>query len=455
MPIKYLTVALVGCLLSSGALAQQPSAPTAKIGGTITDSLTGQPMIGANVTVDGTTANANTDSLGHYQMVDVPAGKGQIAIYHPLLDSIGATMYTPPITIRAGADTIIDLALPPPRAFMARLCPNDTTARILVIGRVRDADNDNPIANAIITEAGSATLPTPQQLVIRTGPVSRVTKTDADGQFRLCLPRGVDYSTTATLGASTTGEIPLSIVNGAALPVLRVARADSARQLDRGVVSGIVVNTAGKPVDGATVSLALSRANTKTGTDGTFTFANIPVGSQMLDVRHVGYAELTWPVVVTTPAAGTRAIEVTLGPKAAELPTVEIDAAAVTAAYRKTGFEQRQKAGWGSFLTEDQIKTRAANSATDLMQGMPGVRLIYPKAGSVRVVSSRGVGRNCTQFYVDGQPGYRGTSSDDDALPRAAEIIGIEVYQANEPITNWNFGPPRCLTVLIWTKASI
>jgi Carboxypeptidase regulatory-like domain/TonB-dependent Receptor Plug Domain len=456
MPTKYLGVGLAASLFASVALAQQGSpAATARISGTVIDSLRGQPMVGANVTVDGTMANAITDSLGHYQLTDVPPGRGQIAVYHPILDSLGVSLYTPPLAFRAGADTVVDIALPPPVAFMARICPSDTSARIVVIGHVRDADNDTPVANATVTEAGSATLPTPQQLVIRTGPVSRITKTDADGRFRLCLPRGVDYTTTATLGASATGQIPLLITNGAALPVLHLARADSAHQGNRGAVSGLVVSAAGKAVEGATVSLALGRTSTKTGPDGTFTLSNLPAGSQILDVRHVGFAESKVPVAVAAQAAGGRAIEITLQPKAAELPAVEVSAAAVSAAYKKTGFEQRKQSGWGQFLTADQINLRSASSATDLMQGIPGVRLIYPRAGSVRVVSSRGVGRNCTAFYVDGQPTYRGTSSDDEALPRATEIIGIEVYQANEPIMNWSNGPTRCLTVLIWTRASL
>jgi hypothetical protein len=84
---------------------------------------------------------------------------------------------------------------------------------------------------------------------------------------------------------------------------------------------------------------------------------------------------------------------------------------------------------------------------------MPGVRLQYSgRSGAVRVVSSRGT-RGCTGYIVDGVAVGRGMSGDDQGLPQAHEIIGVEVFQPTESIAGRP--PSNCLTVLIWTKAML
>jgi hypothetical protein len=446
---KYCILALLGWL-AAPAIGAQTAPPTAIISGTVTDSLHYRPLVGATITVEGTMIIGATDSLGHFRLADVPAGTQQIAVYHPLLDSLGVSIYTPPTAIPPGVETSLQFSVPSPATLMTRFCPGDTSVRALVVGQVLDADSDTPIAKASVSSWGVATLDAPRQLIIRNGPVSRRVTTDDGGRFHYCLPHGIDFAIAASLGNSTTGQIPLDIANGVALPVMRVARVDSVKPSNRGHLSGHVVDGAGQPVEGASVSIVAAHGNAKTGSDGAFTLSSEPAGTQMLDVRHVGFAELTTPVTVSI--ASPANVTVTLQPKVPTLARVDINAAALAAAYHRTGFEVRQKHGWGQFMTSDQIRPRDAGSATSLLAGIPGVRLVYTSKGP-RVVSSRGVGRSCTAFVVDGQPVYRGVASDDEGLPQASDIIGIEVYQANEPILD--SPPTRCLTVLVWTRAEL
>jgi Carboxypeptidase regulatory-like domain/TonB-dependent Receptor Plug Domain len=425
------------------------------VSGTVIDSLHDRPLAGATVVVDGTNATTVSDSLGRYRLTDVPAGTHQVAIYHPLLDTLGIGLYTPALSIPGGVETVVPFALPSATTLIARFCPADTSAHTLIVGQVLDADRGTPVANATVTSSGQAMLLAPGNVLLPLGAISHVAKTDAGGRFHYCMTRGRHFLATATLGNSSTGEIPLDLVNGVALPVLYVARADSAKQADRGTLSGRVVTSDGQPIEGATVSISAGRGNAKTTSDGVFAMKTAPVGTQVLTVRRVGFAELDMPVVVS--ATSTAAVTATLLPKVATLATVEISRPALTAAYERTGFQQRQKSGMGHYLTSDQIQSRGGTSATSLMQGMPGVLLVFTRSGGARVVSARDGAlrrRNCTAFYVDGTFVPRGSNgSDDETLPVASEIIGIEVYQSDEPIPG--FVPSRCLTVLIWTRAQL
>lgn len=50
------------------------SATTGKLSGVVTDASTGEPLIGVNVTIEGTTLGASTDIDGYYVILNIPAG---------------------------------------------------------------------------------------------------------------------------------------------------------------------------------------------------------------------------------------------------------------------------------------------------------------------------------------------------------------------------------------------
>jgi carboxypeptidase family protein/TonB-dependent receptor-like protein len=434
------------------ALAAQAPVPAATISGSVVDSLHGRPLVGASLVVDGTDITGVSDSLGRFRLANVPPGTHQIAVYHPLLDTLGVGLYTPPTAIPPGVETQVAFAVPSPATLMDRFCRTDTAARVLVIGRVLDVDGDAPIANATVTGSGQATAP--GHVALRLGPVSRTTETDAAGRFHYCLPPGRDYTVTVTLGKGVTGDIPLYLVNDVALPVLRLSRADSAGAQNRGRVAGHVRAADGQPVEGATVTIANGRASTKTGRDGAFTLAAAPSGSQMLVVRHVGFAASAMPVVVTFTA--TPAVNAELEPEAARLPIVDVGAQAdaIAVAYRRIGFAQREANGIGHFVTAADIKKFDARTATSMLAGVPGVQVLYLGNGARVVPRGGDLRRTCTSYYVDGNPVPRGSGTDDDQLlPDPKNIIGMEIYQPSERVTYVT--PTRCLTVIVWTTAQI
>jgi carboxypeptidase family protein/TonB-dependent receptor-like protein len=450
-------IGVAALMLATVPLAAQSPSRLSTVRGTVVDSLHDRPLAGASISVDGTGATAMTDSLGRYRIDSVPPGTHRIAVYHPLLDSLAVELYTEPMAIAPLLETTVPLALPSRATLLARFCGADTAAQVLVAGRLLDVDSDAPIAAATTVgsvESMSILSGQTAKIIWRSGTLTRTVKTDADGRFHLCMPAGSHYTVAASLGNSLTGDIPLDVATGIAMPTLRVSRADSAALSSRAALTGHVQGADGKALMGATIAIEGAVVTATTARDGTFHLEGAPSGTQLVSVRRVGFGERSMPVDLSS--SSTRTVTVTLEPRVATLPTVDVrgEAVLVADAYQRTGFATRRKLGIGQFVTADQIARRNAGNATTLLEGIPGVRLQYTGHG-VRIVSSHDTSgpfqRSCTGYLVDGQYVSRGPSGDDQFLPPPHDIIGIEVYQAGETIGGR--APSNCLTVLIWTKA--
>ena len=73
---KLLSLFLILGVLISGALA----GTTGKISGTITTQDSGEPLIGVNVVVEGSTVGASTDEDGYYSILNVPVGTHMVHV---------------------------------------------------------------------------------------------------------------------------------------------------------------------------------------------------------------------------------------------------------------------------------------------------------------------------------------------------------------------------------------
>ncbi len=87
--MKYNLV--LSLLLTSAVFAQSGS-----IKGTVTDLDNGDPLIGANIIIDGTTMGAATDMEGEYRISSVPAGEHLLKITY-----IGYEVKEQSITVNA------------------------------------------------------------------------------------------------------------------------------------------------------------------------------------------------------------------------------------------------------------------------------------------------------------------------------------------------------------------
>jgi len=105
------------------------------IQGCVRDSLTEDPITGANVTVD-TIASTTTDEGGKYSITNIPAGTHNVTA-----SAEGYRSSSETITITAGETTIL--------IFNLTLTPLPTTGTIA--GTVKDSSTGDPIADAIVT----------------------------------------------------------------------------------------------------------------------------------------------------------------------------------------------------------------------------------------------------------------------------------------------------------------
>jgi len=127
-----------GEVLNLKDAAQQTIAPNAAIRGVAFDSVHAAPLANALVYISGTTYKAETDAAGRFTIDNVPPGSYQLALWHPLLDSL--PVLPKPRQIELHADTAqIVLAIPSQQSLVASACPDHPQAAVL-IGYVYDAD---------------------------------------------------------------------------------------------------------------------------------------------------------------------------------------------------------------------------------------------------------------------------------------------------------------------------
>jgi len=171
-------------------------------------------------------------------------------------------------------------------------------------------------------------------------------------------------------------------------------------------------------------------------------------------------------------------------PVAAPLAAVVVTADQRDHALDRVGFYQRSQHSVGHYLTAEQINRKSDFQFTDLLRGIPGLRVGIDKYGEDVVASPRAGGSmlnptyGCVQYFVDGLPwgngaleaiGTVGDKDDNKRLSRIAieqgrqlnsvlkksEIRGIEVYQGGGAPAYFNQGGHNCASIVVWTKASV
>jgi hypothetical protein len=206
---RVIALGLVAVALAGANAARaQDSAATHRsrfstVIGTVIDSLHVGPLVNADVAVDGTNRSARTDSSGKFRIDSVAPGAIRLGVFHPLLDSIGVGLSSPPLIARSGDSLVITLATPSTAAVATRACqsvpaPVEATGsqqaagRGVVVGRILDADSDEPVKNVEVTFTWTEYAASRATGFHRLRHV-RVATTAPSGIFSLChLPLGVE-----------------------------------------------------------------------------------------------------------------------------------------------------------------------------------------------------------------------------------------------------------------------
>lgn len=298
---------LVGAMLLSpfGAFFGQNAPPkTSRIVGTVVDSVRGVGLSGAEVMVSGLASIVMTDSLGRFAVEGIAPGTYEVGVFHPVIEALGLTLTTKPFVLGRDSTGIANLAIPSGRSLASRYCRNEmANAGPAIAGRVRDPDTDKPVFGATVSLAW-VDISTSGRTRIVTTPHELQTESDSAGFFKFCgLPEDLDGTVKATRAGVSTGEVPV-VTSGNPLTFenLTIAPPIVPPRLfpTRGLVGGTVFSVDDKPLAGARVEALPARVSNVTKSDGTFSLGEVPIGTQLLVVSHVGFLPVRVSVNVTS-----------------------------------------------------------------------------------------------------------------------------------------------------------
>jgi hypothetical protein len=440
-------------------LAQDATARSSRIVGIVVDSIHKSGLEGADVIVSGMSSPVTTDALGRFTIDSLAPGTYQVGVFHPLIESLGLTLASKPFSVGRDSTGVVNLAIPPVTTLASRYCGAATAPKgtAVVAGRVLDPDNADPLPGATILLSW-VDMTVSRQAGVRHTPHELRTESDSAGAFKFCgLPNDLDASLEVTRSGVSTGEVEFS-TRGAPFTFENLAIARSSAALGRGMVRGTVLSVDNRPVGNARVEAPGRGVAVVTKDDGTFNLDGVPIGTQLIIVRRLGFEPAR--INVNVSSRQPTDLKVTLGPSAPVL-----DAVLVTArrnyALEKSGFVARQRAGWGKYFTREQIQKANPYNLTDFLSNVPGIQVVHGLGGAsvndrrVRTILGGGRGGGCTHIWIDGFEWNIAEAGDIDAFVSPGDIIGLEVYKEREiPVQYMPRADQTCpaVVILVWTR---
>lgn len=239
-------------------------------------------------------------------------------------------------------------------------------------------------------------------------------------------------------------------------------------------LSGLVVDTDRKPLEGVDVRLVGDTIHHSTSSLGTFRLYGPRGVELLLQFRRVGFNAQLLKV------AGDWNGTVLMVPGAFTLPEVQVNARnAKPAEYANTNkyddFFKRRRQGLGEFLTRDDLERRNALHVPEVLEGKPGIRVSVQPGRGTSVAMAR-----CNEYppqinvYVDGvklipNGGQKSPVATAFTGPRARdpEIAGqtgemlnrlnlrdvemIEIFRGPGELPP-EFNDGNCAAIVVWTR---
>ncbi|HEX6573378.1 MAG TPA: carboxypeptidase regulatory-like domain-containing protein [Gemmatimonadaceae bacterium] len=469
MKIRQILAALLFAVPASVLSAQGLS-----VSGVVHDSISNTPLEGAMVQIaqGEFTKTATSDATGRYMLSDIPPGTYTLGFFHPVLDSIGVEAPTKQVTL-SNRGVIVDLSVPSPARLRTAICGPAPSADsvALIIGTVRDAATDQPATGVKVTGEWL-------EYVINRGGMNRhlanmTATTGENGWFALCnLPGSGTVALKGIRGSDTTGVIEVQIPSSRFLrreiyvgsdetetvaapvtnPGTTTVAAPAARviHIGNGKLTGkVVALEGGQPLANAIV-MVVDGPFVRTNDQGEFTLTRAPTGTQMVEIRAVGYYPHRAQVNVVANAAP---LDVKLSTLKAVLDTVKIIAKRLPQGPGDGGFLLRRRQGFGRFMApQDIVKLNPINTS-DLFRHFPGVRFSLNEFGQP-IIQVRGAFAEWCEpaIFINGMNVSFMDTSDIDTWVKPQEVAGIEVYSGTMVPGEFQEGLRGCGSLVIWTR---
>jgi Carboxypeptidase regulatory-like domain len=238
---------------------------------------------------------------------------------------------------------------------------------------------------------------------------------------------------------SRTANVAAAIALGVSLHI-----AGAQETVRRGVIDGVVTDSALVPLGDATVSFLGSTVRVVTGPNGRFRVRDMQPGAYILIVRRIGFEAVSFSVRLTP--GDTMRPSFALQRAATALDTVRVQGQQLAPAIAE--FESRRKLGFGHFVTQADIEKRNVAGLSDLLAAVPSVRMegAWPTARRMYPLKS------CPfVVYIDG---VKLPVGDIDNIAMPKELAGIEVYSgaATIPLQYKPTSGSFCGVILLWTR---
>lgn len=449
-------------LLAARAVAQQAPRSAGGITGVVFDSLDDQPLGEASVFLVGTALSVTTNAQGRFTFDSVPAGAYHVAFESAELDAIGITPNPQTVAVRDNAVDTVALFVPSVSTLLDAMCPASRAAggESILLGTVSDAASGAPVASATVTLSWQD-VSVDRKTVVEQHHVVPAT-TASDGSYAVCgIPGDVLVTVHAVAGRRASGGLwvlvaPHRLVRQDVAIALGADSGATNRSGQTATLTGIVTDTAGRPLAGATVELIGAPGSVQTDEHGRFRLTTLPAGSWDVEVQRIGF----WPnrfSVALHPEQTTNAT-FALGAATNLLDTVRVQG------QRPDAFALQEKARaypGATFFSKAAIDSLHATHVTDILRRARGVELVVPDSGGpplVQMLRSRFSDLNhagiCpVEYYVDGVP--FDVQSSPDAYFQPGDIVAIEVYDgASNVPPEYKSGSSSCGVVVIWTKGA-
>jgi hypothetical protein len=252
------------------------------------------------------------------------------------------------------------------------------------------------------------------------------------------------------------GEAKVSINRFAAVLIFAASTAALPRdacaqdQLPAGVVSISVVDSLGRSISGAELTVEGTTVRGVTDERGEVRFNAVRGGPATIRVRRLGFRPATLDIVVDQRVPATSIVTLALIPQ--RLATIVVRGGSHYTG-RMAGFYQRRDLGIGHFVSRERLEHDNPSQLTDIFRRLPGVQITSTRF--IRnAIRFRGNGGSCWPLvWLDGAP--LPTAEFDLDFLSPSSIEGIEVYSGISQIPPQFMGSRglgSCGVIVVWSR---
>jgi hypothetical protein len=200
------------------------------------------------------------------------------------------------------------------------------------------------------------------------------------------------------------------------------------------------------PAVAAQISVVSAELRTLTNEEGWFTLDDLPPGEHVIEVSYLGLTSEEYEVLL--PPGTTRIdFQVIAPPFELEELVVEIQ---MYRSLKMQEFERRRRREKGHFIDRAQIEKRSPMFVSDLLRGIPSVRVMWTMEGDVELIMGHGMTACEPDLYIDGS--QAAAERINEWLPNLIEAVEVYNRSFDRPSP---FYSSRCGAILLWTRENI